>query len=69
MAFETVDADVLSMELLAASQRINEASKTIKLDLQALQRSNKTKYIQVIEYFKSRLIIDIIMHNRYSSKP
>ena len=47
MSMEAVDMDMLSIEVLSASQRISESTKMIKLDLQALQRSNKTKYIQV----------------------
>ena len=57
MSMEAVDMDMLSIEVLSASQRISESTKMIKLDLQALQRSNKTKYIQVrtIPFHERRL--------------
>jgi hypothetical protein len=33
--------------VMVASQKINEWTKLVKFDLQALKASNKTRYIQV----------------------
>ncbi|KAL5247524.1 hypothetical protein ACHWQZ_G019415 [Mnemiopsis leidyi] len=43
---ESLDMDLLSMEVMVASQRISERTKMVKFDLKALQLSNRTRYIQ-----------------------